>query len=166
MGFAETGLWADVRGLPAALGDTVAAREGVAAAARLLGGGGVERIVATGNGAAFYVAQALWLAALESAPGGPPVVAVPCGVAAREGFAWRPGDALLAVSSSGEFRDVVEIARRPGAPPAWPSRRARTPRSRGRRAPSSSSGSPPSAPSRTRRRWPAPTRSASPSGRR
>ena len=116
--FAETGLWADVRGLPAALGDTVAAREGVAAAARLLGGGGVERIVATGNGAAFYVAQALWLAALESAPrraaGGRRARA-----ASRRGTgsAWRPGDALLAVSSSGEFRDVVEIARRPGAPP-------------------------------------------------
>jgi fructoselysine-6-P-deglycase FrlB-like protein len=37
-------------------------------------------------------------------------VAVPCGVVVRERFLWQPGDAVLAVSSSGEFRDVVEIA--------------------------------------------------------
>ena len=36
---------------------------------------GVRRIVATGNGAAYYVAHALWLAALESARRGPPIVA-------------------------------------------------------------------------------------------
>jgi fructoselysine-6-P-deglycase FrlB-like protein len=111
MGLLETGLWADVRALPGALSETLAAADGVAAAAELLGSDRVSRIVATGNGAAYYVAQALWLAALESRGAGPPIVAVPCGVAARPSFAWRPGDALLAVSSSGEFRDVVEIAR-------------------------------------------------------
>jgi glutamine---fructose-6-phosphate transaminase (isomerizing) len=111
MRFPGTGLWADVRELPEALGETVAAADGVEAAAELLRDARVERIVATGNGAAYYVAHALWLAALESGRGGPPVVAVPCGVAARPSFVWRPGDAVLAVSSSGEFRDVVEIAR-------------------------------------------------------
>jgi fructoselysine-6-P-deglycase FrlB-like protein len=117
MRFPQTGLWADVRDMPAALEETVRVGEGVAAAADLLRAGGVERIVATGNGAAYYVAHALWLAALESRGGGPPIVAVPCGVAGRRGFAWRSGDAVLAVSSSGEFRDVVEIARRsPGRP--------------------------------------------------
>ena len=50
--------------------------------------GGVERIVATGNGAAYYVAHALWLASLEGEPPGPPIVAVPCGiVGARRGSA-------------------------------------------------------------------------------
>src|SRR4051812_33157861 len=92
MGFLDTGLWADVRDLPAALGDTVAAADGVAAAAEVIGAGGVERIVATGNGAAYYVAHALWLASLESRAAGPPVVAVPCGIAARAAFRWRPGD--------------------------------------------------------------------------
>ena len=92
------------------------AAEGVAEAAALLRDGGVERIVATGNGAAYYVAHALWLAALEGAPGGPPIVAVPCGVAVRDRFRWEPGDAVLAVSSSGEFRDVVELAQRGGRP--------------------------------------------------
>jgi glutamine---fructose-6-phosphate transaminase (isomerizing) len=86
-------------------------------AAEQLRSAGARRIVATGNGAAYYVAHALWLAALESAGDGPPVVAVPCGVAARGAFRWRAGDAVLAVSSSGEFRDVVEIARAAGGRP-------------------------------------------------
>jgi fructoselysine-6-P-deglycase FrlB-like protein len=112
MTYLDTGLWADVRELPGALGDTLAAADGVAEAAELLRAGGVERIVATGNGAAYYVAHALWLASLESAAAGPPIVAVPCGIAVRDQFRWQPGDAVLAVSSSGEFRDVVEIAQR------------------------------------------------------
>jgi fructoselysine-6-P-deglycase FrlB-like protein len=113
MRYLETGLWADVRQLPAALQDTVDARDGVAEAAGLLRD--AKRIVATGNGAAYYVAHALWLAGLEA--GGLPIVALPCGVVARERFAWQPGDAVLAVSSSGAFRDVVEIAQRSGSRP-------------------------------------------------
>jgi fructoselysine-6-P-deglycase FrlB-like protein len=109
MRYLETGLWADVRELPGALRATLAAAEGVAEAAAVLRG--AERIVATGNGAAYYVAHALWLASMESR-GAAPIVAVPCGIAVRDGFSWQPGDAVLAVSSSGEFRDVVEIARR------------------------------------------------------
>jgi fructoselysine-6-P-deglycase FrlB-like protein len=108
MRYLETGLWADVRELPGALRDTLAAAEGVAEAAAALQG--ADRIVATGNGAAYYVAHALWLASLESRSS-VPIVAVPCGVVVRDSFAWQPGDAVLAVSSSGEFRDVVEIAR-------------------------------------------------------
>jgi fructoselysine-6-P-deglycase FrlB-like protein len=116
MRYLETGLWADVRELPGALRDTLAAAEGIAEAAALLREPGVERIVATGNGAAYYVAHALWLASLESL-GSVPIVAVPCGIAVRAGFRWQEGDAVLAVSSSGEFRDVVEIARRAGGRP-------------------------------------------------
>ena len=112
MTYLDTGLWADVRELPGALGDTLTAADGVAEAAELLRADGVERIVATGNGAAYYVAHALWLAALETEAPGPPIVAVPCGIAVRDRFRWQPGDAILAVSSSGEFRDVVEIAQR------------------------------------------------------
>jgi fructoselysine-6-P-deglycase FrlB-like protein len=114
MRYLETGLWADVRELPGALRDTLAAAEGVAQATAVLQG--ADRIVATGNGAAYYVAHALWLASLESRSS-VPIVAVPCGVVVRDGFRWRPGDAVLAVSSSGEFRDVVEIARGAGGRP-------------------------------------------------
>jgi fructoselysine-6-P-deglycase FrlB-like protein len=115
MTYLDTGLWADVRELPGALGETLAAADGVTEAVALLRG--AERIVATGNGAAYYVAHALWLAALESREAGPPIVAVPCGIAVRERFAWRSGDAVLAVSSSGEFRDVVEITQRAAGRP-------------------------------------------------
>lgn len=114
MRFLETGLWADVRELPGALSDTLAAADGVPEAAAQLRG--AERIVATGNGAAYYVAHALWLASLESRAA-VPIVAVPCGIAVRDGFRWQDGDAVLAVSSSGEFRDVVEIARRAAGRP-------------------------------------------------
>ena len=117
MTFLDTGLWADVREVPGALGDTLEAAEGVEEAARVLRSGGAERIVATGNGAAYYVAHALWLATLESNGPVPPIVPVPCGIAGRERFRWRPGDAVLAISSSGEFRDVVEIARRAAGRP-------------------------------------------------
>jgi fructoselysine-6-P-deglycase FrlB-like protein len=103
----ETGLWQDTCELPETLARTLAARDGVAETASLLGGRAVHRIVASGNGAAYYVALALWLASLESS-GGHEFVAVPSGLLARGGFRWRPGDAFLAVSSSGEFRDLVE----------------------------------------------------------
>ena len=81
--------------------------EDVEELAALVGADGVRRVVASGNGAAYYVAVALWLASLESGKG-PEVVAVPSGLLARGAFAWRPGDVFLAVSSSGEFRDLVE----------------------------------------------------------
>jgi glucosamine--fructose-6-phosphate aminotransferase (isomerizing) len=103
----ETGLWQDVSELPESLAATIETRDGVEEAAALLGADGIRRIVATGNGAAYYVAVALWLASLEGR-GGPEVAAVPSGLVARGAFRWRPGDALLAVSSSGEFRDLVE----------------------------------------------------------
>ena len=117
MAYLDTGLWADVRELPGALHATVEAADGVARGAELLHAEGVERIVATGNGAAYYVAHALSLAALETGASGPSIVALPCGIVARAQFRWRPGDAVLAISSSGEFRDVVEIARRSGERP-------------------------------------------------
>jgi glucosamine--fructose-6-phosphate aminotransferase (isomerizing) len=101
----ETGLWRDVVEMPSALRATM--EEDVEAVAALVGADDVRRVVASGNGAAYYVAVALWLASLGSRDG-PEVVAVPSGLLARGAFAWRPGDLFLAVSSSGEFRDLVE----------------------------------------------------------
>lgn len=77
MGFAGTGLWADVREVPDALAATLATADGVADAAALLRDDGVQRVVAVGNGAAYYVAHALWLASLEGSAAGPALVAVP-----------------------------------------------------------------------------------------
>ncbi len=110
----ETGLWRDLAELPETLAATMEAREGFGEVAALLGAPGVRRIVACGNGAAYYVAMALWLASLEGRPG-PEVVAAPAGLLARGGFHWRMGDVLLAISSSGELRDLIE-ALEGGAP--------------------------------------------------
>jgi fructoselysine-6-P-deglycase FrlB-like protein len=98
-------LWNEACGIPDAISATLDLRQGFDAALEALSGGGVRRIIATGNGASYYAAMALWLASLEAS--GPDVVAVPAGVVARSGFQWRDGDVVLAISSSGEFRDVI-----------------------------------------------------------
>lgn len=102
-----TGLWADTREIPQALERTLGAADGFSAVAALLGRPGVRRVVAAGNGASYYVAQALWLASL-SGRDGPEVVPVPAGLLAGAAFRWREGDVLLAFSSSGELRDLLE----------------------------------------------------------
>jgi fructoselysine-6-P-deglycase FrlB-like protein len=103
-----TQLWRETCAIPRALAATLADLPSQATAlASLLSAPGVRRIVATGNGAAYYAALALWLASLESQTG-PEVVAVPAGLVARGRFRWRDGDRLLAFSSSGEMRDVIE----------------------------------------------------------
>ena len=104
----ETGIWQDNCELPRALQATLDEAEGFEEVARLLTRPGVRRIVASGNGASYYVAHALWLAALESDRYPVEVVAVPGGLIAKGRFRWREGDVLLAISSSGEFRDVIE----------------------------------------------------------
>jgi fructoselysine-6-P-deglycase FrlB-like protein len=112
----STGIWQDACEMPQALQTTLDTSEGFAEVASLLRRDEVRRIVASGNGASYYVAQALWLAALEGNACPQEVVAVPGGLLARGGFRWRRGDALLAISSSGEFRDVIEAIESPRFP--------------------------------------------------
>lgn len=112
----STGLWQDLLEVPNTTRTTLQDRRGIDDVARLLGGAQVRRVVATGNGASYYAAHALWLASLR-APDGPPVVAVPGGLLARGRFPWREGDVLLAVSSSGEFRDVIDAIEMGGPRP-------------------------------------------------
>jgi fructoselysine-6-P-deglycase FrlB-like protein len=104
----STGIWQDVAEMPASLQATLDAAIGFAEVVDLLKRTDIRRIVASGNGASYYVAQAFWLAALEGDHDDVEVVAVPGGLIAKGLFRWRTGDALLAVSSSGEFRDIVE----------------------------------------------------------
>jgi fructoselysine-6-P-deglycase FrlB-like protein len=103
----ETSLWHETAAVPSTLEQTLSDTDGITAVARLVGAGDVRRVVATGNGAAYYAAVALWLASLGGRPG-PDVQCVPAGLLARGAFAWREGDLLLAFSSSGEMRDVIE----------------------------------------------------------
>lgn len=102
----QTEVWRDALGAPAVLERLLDERDGIAAVAGALSGR--RRLVVTGNGAAYYVALALWAAALHGTPSGPDVVAVPAGLLARGRFRWRDGDAALVVSSSGELRDAIE----------------------------------------------------------
>ena len=104
----DTGLWADLALTPGTVSATVAHAEGFDDVAALLTGPGVRRVIVTGNGAQWHVSLALWLAWLAVPDPPVEVLAVPGGLVARGGFPWRDGDRLLALSSSGEFRDVIE----------------------------------------------------------
>jgi len=103
----ETSLWRETSAIPATLERTLDDGSGIAAVASLIQARHVRRVVATGNGAAYYAAMALWLASLGGRPG-PEVLCAPAGLLARGAFSWRKGDILLAFSSSGEMRDVIE----------------------------------------------------------
>jgi fructoselysine-6-P-deglycase FrlB-like protein len=109
--YQATGLWLDVGELPELLQATLDQEEGFGDVAGLLRRRDVERIVITGSGASYYVALALWLTAIGGSADAPAVSAVPAGLLLSGAFRWRPGDALLAVSSSGELRDIVEFTR-------------------------------------------------------
>lgn len=88
------------------LSDVLGGAAGLPAAVGLLRG--ASRVVLTGNGAALYAASALWHAALRF-PGAPTACLVPAGLIAAGGLQWRPGDVTVAVSSSGELRDLVDL---------------------------------------------------------
>lgn len=112
----STGVWQDALEMPGALQTTLDDSEGFAEVASFLARSTTRRIVATGNGASYHVAQALWLASLEGNACPIEVVAVPGGLLAKGVFRWREGDVLLAISSSGELRDVIEAIESPGFP--------------------------------------------------
>jgi fructoselysine-6-P-deglycase FrlB-like protein len=107
-GLGSTGIWQDVTEMPSSLQTTLDQSDGFEAVARLLAKEHVRRLVVSGNGASYYAAHALWLTALGSRSSTPEVVAIPAGLLGADGFSWRSGDVLLAISSSGELRDIVE----------------------------------------------------------
>lgn len=112
-----TRLWGDALVLPESLAATLDEADGFGKLHDLIARPVTKRIVATGNGASWYAAVALWLASLTAPRGhAPEVVAVPAGLLASGELAWREGDVLLAVSSSGELRDLVEAIERPDVP--------------------------------------------------
>jgi fructoselysine-6-P-deglycase FrlB-like protein len=116
-GLERTAVWREAAALPETLQQTLDARAEVDELAAMLGAPGVRRIVATGNGASWYAALALWLAAMRApAAGGPDVLTLPGGLLASGDVHWRQGDLLLAFSSSGEFRDVIEAVEQRDTP--------------------------------------------------
>ena len=115
-GLLGSGIWQDTAELPDSLAATVDRAQGFDDVVDMLRRPGTLRLVAGGNGASYYVAQALWLAALEGGASPIEVVAVPGGLLAKGDFRWREGDVLLAVSSSGELRDIIEAIEAPAFP--------------------------------------------------
>jgi fructoselysine-6-P-deglycase FrlB-like protein len=112
-----TRLWDDTTRIPATLTAALRSNRGIEAVAERLRDPSVRRVVITGNGAAWYAGMAVWLAALETPSLTLEMTCVPGGMVARGRFAWRSGDLLLAISSSGEFRDLVEATAAPNCPP-------------------------------------------------
>lgn len=102
----HSSLWSDVVECPRVLSAVLDGTDGLDGAVALTRK--ASRVVLTGNGAALYAASALWHAA-QRFPAGPPACLVPAGLMAAGGFRSRPGDVTVAVSSSGELRDLVEL---------------------------------------------------------
>jgi glucosamine--fructose-6-phosphate aminotransferase (isomerizing) len=111
----ESRLWQDASELPNSLSDSLDRADGHAELARAIGNASISRLVLSGNGASWYVANAAWLAAIETDLE-LDVVTVPAGILAGGTFRWRKGDFLLAISSSGSLRDLLEAAEHPGLP--------------------------------------------------
>jgi len=106
--FEKTGLWQDTVNTPEAIAATLDRASGFDDVASLLTRPGTKRAVITGNGASYYVAQALWLASMSQRHSPVEVVVAPAGLLARGAFQWRDDDVMLAISSSGRLRDLVE----------------------------------------------------------
>jgi len=104
----STQLWSEVGDAPATVRRTLDANGGTLdRAVALLSG--ADRVIVTGNGAAWYAAAAMSLAMCRSGRGPAEVAAVPAGLLASGTVAVGPGDGLVVVSSSGELRDIVEL---------------------------------------------------------
>jgi fructoselysine-6-P-deglycase FrlB-like protein len=111
----RSALWSDASELPESLSESLQRADGHAELASALADPTVSRVVVSGNGASWYVANAMWLAALGSDID-VEVLTVPAGMLAGGGFRWRDGDFLLALSSSGSLRDLLEVLDDPRLP--------------------------------------------------
>lgn len=112
---ADYQLWTDVKELPQSVSMAAACAEGhrLAKWLRTLR---PSRLIVSGGGSAHHVAHAAAMAALESKATGCEVIALPSGLLLEPGIGWRPDDVLLAVSASGESRDLLDALDRPGRP--------------------------------------------------
>jgi glucosamine--fructose-6-phosphate aminotransferase (isomerizing) len=109
-----TGIWHDITGLPNALKSALSKRAGWDELVLRLRQPDVERIIVTGNGASHYAGLAMWLASLRRHVT-TDLACVSSGLLAEGAFDWVAGDVLLVVSTSGEFRDLIEVVKEVGA---------------------------------------------------
>jgi glucosamine--fructose-6-phosphate aminotransferase (isomerizing) len=102
-------VWRETVAIPGVLEATLSARSGFDDVLALVRRPATRRLVIAGNGASSYVAHGLWLAALAGAPAPVEVIGVPAGLLASGDLRLGAGDVLLAISASGELRDLVEL---------------------------------------------------------
>jgi len=102
---------AEIRAEADALRATLAAcLPGARAAAEALRGAGVRRIHVIGNGTSYHSAlAAATLHRRHAAVGDPTVIALPAGEFRNYLPALGGGDAVIGISASGEFRDVLAV---------------------------------------------------------
>ena len=111
----QTDLWQDAQGVPASVEETLARAEGHDELADAIASQSVKRLILSGNGASWYAANAGWLAGIHTGLE-LDVASVPAGILAGGAFPWRKGDLVLALSSSGQLRDLLEAVEQPGFP--------------------------------------------------
>jgi fructoselysine-6-P-deglycase FrlB-like protein len=107
----SSGLWDDLRDVPQHLRRTLDATTGMAEVISILRNGDCGRIILTGNGASYYAGLTAATAALLS-PTPKPWLAVPAGLLLAGRVELRKRDVLIAISSSGELRDIIESSNR------------------------------------------------------
>ncbi len=102
---------AEIAAEPAAIRATLADSLGAAqAAAAALRGGGVRRVYVIGNGTSYHSSlAAATLYRHHAGPDDPIVVPLTAGELLTYLPALGPADAVIGISSSGEFRDVVAV---------------------------------------------------------
>ena len=102
---------AEIAAGPAAIRSTlVESLEGARAAARALRQGGVRRIHLIGNGTSYHSSlAAATLYRRHAGPDDPVVIPLTAGEFRTYPPKLGPGDAVLGISASGEFRDVVAV---------------------------------------------------------
>ncbi len=115
MNAVDSTLWRDASELPESLSESLQRADGHEELAQAIAGDSIRRLVLSGNGASWYAANAAWLAAIETDLN-LDVVTVPAGILAGGTYRWREGDFLLAISSSGSLRDLLEAAEHPSLP--------------------------------------------------
>lgn len=115
MNAADATLWRDASELPESLSESLQQARGHDELAQAVSSASIRRLVLSGNGASWYAANAAWLAALESELD-LDVVTIPAGILAAGTYRWRRGDFLLAISSSGSLRDLLEAVEHPNLP--------------------------------------------------
>ena len=102
---------AEIHDEPAAIRSTIAGSlEGARAAATALRRGGVRRLFVIGNGTSYHSSlAATTLYRRHAGPDDPIVVPLTAGDFRTYPPQLGPGDAVLGISASGEFRDVVGV---------------------------------------------------------